>query len=304
MQNILLSLLPFTFFPASYQSVCRYKKINESQSYFSYHISLPHHLHFSLNTIMLFQNYWLWSLLFAISTNALVSSSSSSHTTSTTKKSLVPSSSSRHTTSITKKSVSSHHIRHHTRTTKKTISSTESSSHHSTIATSKKSTTSSKPTRTSTASSTPTLSTFYLVAEDTGLTDYNGVYLHEDPNLDTPGYPFTYLNPTNKNTLGAATFNLLPNNTLQYNGASGPQFASVADGHPQEQSVKFGYAGQIEMFGLDQLTCKIAAGAVTCASAQTGANTFFFYGSGAGNASLFIYEEVEYNPVTLKVVPV
>ena len=289
MQNLLLSLPPSTFFPASYRSVYRYKKINESQSYFSYHLSLPRHLRFSLNTITLFQNYSLWGLLFAVSTNALLSSSSFSQNTGTTKKSLAPTASSPHNTSITKKSVSSHHIRHHTKTTKKTISSTTSSS---------------KPTKTSTTSSTPTLSTFYLVAQDTGLTDYNGVYLHQDPNLDTPGYPFMYLNPTNKNTLGAATFNFLPNNTLQYNGASGPQFASVADGHPQEQSVKFGYAGQIEKFGLDQLTCKIAAGAVTCASAQTGANTFFFYGSGAGNASLFIYEEVEYNPVTLKVVPV
>ena len=65
----------------------------------------------------------------------------------------------------------------------------------------------------------------------------------------------------------------------------------------------FGYYNQIATFGLDQLTCKIGAGAVTCASAQTGANTFFFDGSGGGNASLEIYESVEYNPVTLKVVP-
>ena len=113
-----------------------------------------------------------------------------------------------------------------------------------------------------------------------------------------------FLNPANRNALGAATFNLLANGTLQYNGASGPQFASVADGHPQEQSVSFGYAGQLDRFGLDALTCKIAAGAVTCASAQTGANTFEFYGSGGGNASLDIYEEVDENPVTLKVVPV
>ena len=66
----------------------------------------------------------------------------------------------------------------------------------------------------------------------------------------------------------------------------------------------FGYADQLHDFDLDQLTCKIAAGAVTCASAQTGANTFFFFGSDGGSASLEIYGELEDNPVTLKVVPV
>ena len=66
----------------------------------------------------------------------------------------------------------------------------------------------------------------------------------------------------------------------------------------------FGYANQLETFDFDQLTCKIAAGAVTCASAQTGANTFYFYGSQGGNESLNIYEQVEDSPITLKVVPV
>ena len=113
-----------------------------------------------------------------------------------------------------------------------------------------------------------------------------------------------FLNPANKKALGAATFNLFANGTLQYNGASGPQFASVSDGHPQDQPVTFEYADQIDRFGMDVLTCKIAAGAVTCASAQTGADTFTFFASNGGSASLDIYEEVDPNPVTLKVVPV
>ena len=36
-------------------------------------------------------------------------------------------------------------------------------------------------------------------------------------------------NTTDKNIVGAATFNLLADNTLQYNGASGPPFASIHD---------------------------------------------------------------------------
>ena len=78
----------------------------------------------------------------------------------------------------------------------------------------------------------------------------------------------------------------------------------MSNGHPQLQSVTFGYADQIETFGLVQLTCKIAAGAVTCASLQTGADTFTFNGANGGSAALEIYEDVEGNPVTLKVVPV
>ena len=233
---------------------------------------------------MLLKYFWLLSLVFAISTSALLSSSSSSHHTSTTKKS----------------TSSSLHTLHSTSTTKKTASSTKSSSHLGT--TTKLSATSTHSTKTSTASSAPTLSTFYLVAEDTSLTAYNGVYLHEDPNADYPGYPFMYLDPANKNTLGAATFNLLPNATLQYNGPSGPQFASVSYGHPQIQSVTFGYADQIDQFGLVILTCMIAAGAVTCASAQTGANTFTFYEVNGSSAALEIYDEVDVYPVTLKVV--
>lgn len=218
---------------------------------------------------MLLQHYWLLSLPFAVSASALLSSSSSSDHTSTTKKSVLSTSSSLHTTSTTKKSA-----------------------------------TSIKSTKTSSASSTPTLSTFYLVAEDTGRSAYDGVYLHEDPNAEYPGYPYMFLNPANKNTVGAATFNLLANSTLQYNGASGPQFACVSDGHPQEQAATFGYYNQLDRFGLDQLACKIAAGAVTCTSAQTGANTFCFYGSDGGTESLNIYEKVEDSPITLKVVPV
>lgn len=233
---------------------------------------------------MLVQYHWLWSLLFAVSTSALLSSSSSSHHTSTISKSV---SSSLHATS----------------TTKKSVSSTKSSSHLST--TTKHSATSTKSTKTSTASSTPTLSAFYLVAEDTGLAAYDGVYLHEDPNAEYPGYPFMYLNSANKNAVGAATFNLFTNNgTLQYNGASGPQYASVSDGHPQDQSVNFEYADQLDRFGVDPLTCKIAAGAVTCFSPQTGADTLTFYAANGGNTSLDIYEELANRPITLKVVPV
>ena len=216
---------------------------------------------------MLVQYYWLWSMLFAVSASALLSSSSSSHHTSTTKKSVSPSTT------------------HPTSTTKKTVSSTKS-------------------TKTSSAASHPTLSTFYLVAADTGLSAYDGVYLHEDPDAEYPGYPYMYLDPANKNTAGAATFVLLPNSTLVYNGASGPQFASVSDGHPQLQSVTFAYYNESYDYGFDQLVCKIADGAVTCASPQTGANTFCFCGSDGGTQSLNIYEGVYDTPVTLKVVPV
>ena len=55
---------------------------------------------------------------------------------------------------------------------------------------------------------------------------------------------------------------------------------------------------------MDILACKIAAGAVTCASAQTGADTFTFYAPNGGSVALWIYEEVVDRPVTLKVVPV
>ena len=68
--------------------------------------------------------------------------------------------------------------------------------------------------------------------------------------------------------------------------------------------MSFGYAGHLDEVGLDALTCKIVAGAVTCASAQTGANTFYFFGSHGGTESLNIYEELEHSPITLKVVPV
>ena len=66
----------------------------------------------------------------------------------------------------------------------------------------------------------------------------------------------------------------------------------------------FEYADQIDQFGMDILTCKIVAGSVTCASPQTGADTFCFYGPDGGSAALEIYGEVDSNPVTLKVVPV
>lgn len=252
---------------------------------------------------MLVQYHWLWSLLFAVSTSALLSSNSLSHRTSTVSKSIVPTSS-LHTTSTTKRSVVSTTSSHPTSTTKKTVSSTKSSSYLST--TTKKSATSTKSTKTSTASSTPTLSTFYLVSENTGLTDYDGVYLHEDPNAGDPNAPFMLLSPTNKNVSGAASFNLLANGTLQYNGAIGPQFATVLNGHPEDQPVTFEFASLDGRNAQVQLTCKIAAGAVTCISAQTGADTFTFLLSpfNGGSASLDISQDVDYNPITLKVVPV
>ena len=231
---------------------------------------------------MLVQYYWLWSLLFAVAASALLSSSPSSHHTSTTKNSVYSTSSSLHTT---KKSVSTSSS-HPTSTTKKTVSPTKS-------------------TKTSSASSTPTLSNFYLVAEDTGRSAYDGVYLHYHPDTEIPGYPYMDLNPANKNTVGAATFTLLANSTLNYNGASGPQYASVAAGHPQLQSVTFQYYNESDQFGgFDSLACKIAAGAVTCSDADTGANTFCFCGSEGGTQALNIYDEVSDTPVTLKVVPV
>ncbi|KAM0806233.1 hypothetical protein BDR22DRAFT_816445 [Usnea florida] len=194
---------------------------------------------------------------------------------------LLSSSSSSHHTSTTQKSTT-----HPTSTTKKTVSPTKS-------------------TKTSSASATPTLSTFYLVAEDTGRSTYDGVYLHYHPDTEIPGFPYMDLNPANTNTVGAATFNLLANSTLNYIGASGPQFASVSFGHPQIQSVTFQYYNESDAFGgFLPLACKIAAGAVTCSNADTGLNTFCFDGSDGGTQALNIYDEVYDTPVTLKVVPV
>ena len=79
----------------------------------------------------------------------------------------------------------------------------------------------------------------------------------------------------------------------------------MSDGHPQPQEVAFGYANQLDEFDFDQLLCRISgagAGAVTCLSAQTGADTFYFYAPNGGNVSLNIYEQVDGSAITLTVV--
>lgn len=140
--------------------------------------------------IMLAQICWLLSLLFIVSTTAL--SSSTHHTsTSTIKKTSTSSSSTHHTsTSTTKKS---------------TISS--SSTHH----------TSSSSTRSSTVPPSSTPSTFYLVAEDTGSTAFDGSYFKLIPD------PFPVITISGddaiqfgeKNSDGAASFTLNADGTLR-----------------------------------------------------------------------------------------
>ena len=119
------------------------------------------------------QYLWLSSLLFTVSTAALLSSTPSSHPISTTKKSVAPTSSSHHTTS----------------TTKKTVSSTHSSSYISTITPkhilSSKPTpsTSSPPSKTTTSASPSTPALFYLL---TAKHRPSGIYLHS---ASSPGLP-------------------------------------------------------------------------------------------------------------------
>ena len=187
---------------------------------------------------MLIQTFWRWSLLSIASTVALLSTSSSHHLTSTTKHTVAPTSST-----------------HHTGTTKKTTATT-SSTHHI----------SSSSTKSSTATPTPVPSTFYLVAADTGQTEFDGSYFKIIPD------PFPAITLSGdkalqfggKNSVGAANFSLNADGTLQCNSASGPLYASVSNGHPYTQTLEFEAPADLGEWGLVAVTCQIAKGVLTC----------------------------------------
>ena len=214
-------------------------------------------INFALEIKMRVSIHWLSSLLVLASVDALVSTSSSHHTTSTTK-SCVPRSSSTHHTTIS--------------TTKKTTTSA-SSIHHSTTATTKKASSSSKST---TVAATPTPSTFYLVAVDTGSTAFDGSYfktvLDPFPVITISGD--SVIQFANKTPVGAANFTLLADGTLQCNSASGPLVACVSDGHPTTQTFTFENPNHLSEYGFVRATCAIAGGFLSC---QWGPLVDFYY---------------------------
>lgn len=181
-----------------------------------YHLSLPlHHLQSSLNIKMLVQNCWLLSLLFIVSTTALLSTSSSHHLTS-----------------ITKTTVASISSTHHSSTSNIKRSTVKTSSTHRP---------SSSSTKSSTGTPTSTPSIFYLVAADTGQTEFDGSYFklipYPDPTITLSGDDVLQFG--NKNSDGAANSTLNADGTLQCNSGSGPLYACVSNGHPYTQSLEF-----------------------------------------------------------------
>ena len=146
---------------------------------------------------MLVQICWLLSLFLTVSTNALLSTSSAHHTSSSsTKKTAISTTSIHHTSSSS---------------TKKTTLST-SSSHH----------TSSSSTKSSTALPTSTPSTFYLVAADTGETSLDGSYLNTvlDPYPGDTNSGDLALRFGGKTSSGAANFTLTADDYLLCNCAT------------------------------------------------------------------------------------
>ena len=207
---------------------------------------------------MLVRIHWLSSLLFIASATALVSTSSSHHTTSTSSKCVTQSSSTHHTTLST---------------SKKTTTSA-SSTHHSTTTTSK---TISSSTKSSTVPPTSTPSTFYLVAADTGSTTFDGSYfriiIDPFPVITISGD--SVIQFANKSPVGAANFTLLADGTLQCNSASGPLVACVSDGHPTDQTFMFENPDHLGEYGFVRTTCAIAGGVLSC---QWGPLVDFDYG--------------------------
>ena len=238
---------------------------------------------------MLVRIYWLSSLLVLVSANALVSTSSSHHTTSTTKNCVTRSSSTRHTTLST---------------TKKTTTSA-SSTHHSTTATTKKTSSSSKS---STVAPTSTPLTFYLVAADTGSTAFDGSYFRSiiDPFPVITISGDSAIQFANKSPIGAANFTLLADGTLQCNSASGPLVACVSNGHPETQTFMFENPDHLGEYGFVTATCAIAGGILSC---QWGPLVDFLYtpsnvenGTQVGEYVLLALVE-DGTPFTIRVVP-
>ena len=196
---------------------------------------------------MLVRIHWISSLLVLALVNALVSASSSHHTTSTTKSCVTRSSSTHHTTLST---------------TKKTTTSA-SWIHHSTTANTKKTSSSSKS---STVAPTSTPSTFYLVAADTGSTTFDGSYfriiIDPFPSITINGD--SVIQFANKSPVGAANFTLLADGTLQCNSPSGPLVACVSNGHPETQTFMFENPDHLDEYGFVTATCAIASGVLSC----------------------------------------
>ena len=237
---------------------------------------------------MLVRIHWLSILLVLASVNALVSASSSYHTTSTTKSCVTRSSSTHHTTLST---------------TKKTTTSA-STIHHSTTATTKKTSSS----KSSTVAPTSTPSTFYLVAADTGSTTFDGSYfriiIDPFPSITISGD--SAIQFANKSPVGAANFTLLADGTLQCNSPSGPLIACVSNGHPETQTFMFEDPDDLDEYGFVTATCAIASGVLSC---QWGPLVDFLYGPSDIENGTQVGEYVflglvgDVSPFTIRVVP-
>ena len=199
---------------------------------------------------MLVQDFWLLSLLFIASTTALLSTSSSHHPTIITKTTLVSNNSTHHSS---------------TNTIKK-----------STVKTSSTHRPSSSSTKSSTGTPTSTPSIFYLVAADTGQTEFDGSYFKlipdPDPTITLSGDDVLQFG--NKNSDGAANFTLNADGTLQCNSGSGPLYACVSNGHPYTQSLEFEDPDDLDEWGLVAVTCAIADRVLTC---QWGPLVVFYF---------------------------
>lgn len=231
---------------------------------------------------MLVQICWLMSLLFIASTTAYLSTSSSNHLSSTTKTTVIPfSSTHRISTSTVKR-------------TAVTTSSTHKKPSPSTVS--------------STVAPTSTPSTFYLVAADTGQTEFDGSYFKIIPD------PFPAITPSGDKVLqfgdkspdGAANFTLSTDGRLQCNSESGPLYASVSNGHPYTQSLEFEAPEGLDKWGLVAVTCQIANRVLTC---QWGPLVVFYFepsnvvnGTQVGE-TLDIGVVGDYTPFTIQVVP-
>ncbi len=159
-----------------------------------------------------------------------------------------------------------------------------SSNHHSSTSTIKKSTVktssthrpSSSSTKSSTRTPTSTPSVFYLVAADTGQTEFDGSYFKlipdPDPTITLSGDDVLQFG--NKTSHGAANFTLNADGTLQCNSGSGPLYACVSNGHPYTQSLEFEDSEDLDEWGLVAVTCAIANRVLTC---QWGPLVVFYF---------------------------
>ena len=215
---------------------------------------------------MFVRNLGLLGLLLITSATALVSVSSSHHATSTTTK---KSTSTLHS-STTKKPTTSPSSTHHISTTTKPTTLTTSTG---------------KISSTAKSSFTPAPSTFYLVAEDTGSTAFDGSYFHTipDPNPLIVPSGDKVIQFGAKDSKGARTFTVLPDGTLQCNDISGPLYACVDYGHPVVQPLQWEDPKQVGEWGFVAVTCAIAKGFLSCEWGPL--NVFLYEGSMVENGT-------------------